>query len=351
MLPISPSKNPVSDTPPIVFIRHGETDWNKQGLIQGSIDTDLNEQGRKQAKDLAKALGAMRESYSGYEIYVSPQRRALQTLEPIAEALGLNHAAIKRESRLRELEFGVWEGRPFWELKASPVYPALPEERYYWRPERGESYEDGVSRVAQWRAGLTRPTLVISHGAVGRCLMGFTAGLGPRELVELKTPQGAWCSLDKGKINWIDAKAAPKLRPASADDMGEITRIRTSVRENHLSVAQLAERGITEETILAEMQTGKLGSWVAEIDGVVAAFAMADRTTGNIFALFTDPDMEYFGCGSLLLSQCEHWLRGQGLEFAILDTARSSRAVRFYTNKGWREYGGDDVEINMRKTL
>ena len=68
----------------------------------------------------------------------------------------------------------------FWELKASPVYPADPEGRFFWRPEVGESYEDGVARVNEWRDHLTRPTLVISHGAVGRCLMGSVAGLGPR---------------------------------------------------------------------------------------------------------------------------------------------------------------------------
>ncbi len=56
-----------------------------------------------------------------------------------------------------------------------------------------------------WRATLTRPTLVISHGAVGRCLMGSVAGLGPRELVGLPTPQGAYCRLALGRIEWFDA--------------------------------------------------------------------------------------------------------------------------------------------------
>jgi probable phosphoglycerate mutase len=109
------------------------------------------------------------------------------------------------DDRVRELGFGIWEGKPFWELKASPVYPAHPEERYYWRPEGGESYEDGVARVNDWRATLTGPTLVVSHGAVGRCLMGAVAGLGPRQIVELKTPQGAYCRLENGQIDWFDA--------------------------------------------------------------------------------------------------------------------------------------------------
>ncbi len=195
----------VPDHPPIIYIRHGETDWNLNGLIQGSVDTDLNATGRKQAQRLADALYDIRAQFDGFDLYVSPQKRARQTMAPIASALGHSDDVITFEPRVRELAFGVWEGKPFWELKASPVYPAHPEDRFYWRPEGGESYEDGVARVADWRAALQRPALVVAHGAVGRCLMGYTAGLGPRELVSLKTPQGSWCRLNDGKIEWFDA--------------------------------------------------------------------------------------------------------------------------------------------------
>ncbi len=190
---------------PIVFIRHGETDWNKNGLIQGSVDTDLNAQGLKQAARLAKAFSRLRDMFKDHALYVSPQRRARQTMKPIAAALGREDIHVLPEPRVRELGFGIWEGKPFWELKASPVYPAHPDDRYYWRPEGGESYEDGVARVAEWRASLTGPTLVVAHGAVGRCLMGYTAGLGPGALVSLKTPQGCWCKLENGQIEWFDA--------------------------------------------------------------------------------------------------------------------------------------------------
>jgi broad specificity phosphatase PhoE len=188
---------------PLIFVRHGETDWNAQGLIQGSIDTDLNEKGRNQAMRVAALLAAQDIPWTDYDIIVSPQRRAQQTSEYILGALGRTNPML--DARVRELGFGIWEGRPFWELKASPVYPADPEGRFFWRPEGGESYEDGVARVNDWRGQLTRPTLVISHGAVGRCLMGAVAGLGPRELVNLPTPQGAYCLLCDGTMNWVEA--------------------------------------------------------------------------------------------------------------------------------------------------
>jgi broad specificity phosphatase PhoE len=188
---------------PLIFVRHGETDWNAQGLIQGSIDTDLNEKGRNQARRVAALLAAQDIPWTDYDIIVSPQRRAQQTSEYILTAL--NRTDPMHDTRVRELGFGVWEGKPFWELKASPVYPADAEGRFFWRPEGGESYEDGVARVNDWRSTLTRPTLVISHGAVGRCLMGSVAGLGPQALVNLPTPQGAYCLLQNSSMHWVDA--------------------------------------------------------------------------------------------------------------------------------------------------
>jgi broad specificity phosphatase PhoE len=188
---------------PIVFVRHGETDWNKQGLIQGSVDTELNERGHAQSKAVAELFDFRKSEWRDFQIIASPQKRAMQTARYILDAMAKTLEDV--EPRVRELGFGIWEGKPFWELKASPVYPAHPEERYFWRPVGGESYEDGVARVNEWRATLTRPTLVISHGAVGRCLMGAVTGLAPADIVNLKTPQGAYCRLENCQIDWFDA--------------------------------------------------------------------------------------------------------------------------------------------------
>ena len=195
-----PNKLPI-----IYFIRHGETDWNKQGLIQGSIDTDLNAHGIEQAKAVAQALAEKRDELFGFQFVVSPQKRAQETMGYIASALSLAHASIITDARVRELGFGVWENHPFWELKDSPIFPADPETRYGWRPEGGESYADGVARVDDWLATIIQPTLVVAHGAVGRCIMGRVAGLSPEKIVTLKTPQGCYCRLQNGQIDWFDA--------------------------------------------------------------------------------------------------------------------------------------------------
>ena len=193
--------------PPVYFVRHGETDWNRKGLIQGWIDTPLNGTGHSQAKAVAQALLDVAEFSPAFNFVVSPLLRARQTMGYIAEALALEPPQIAIEPAVRELGFGVWEGRPFWELKASPVYPAHPEDRYLWRPEGGESYADGNARMSQWLDSLDRPTVVVAHGAIGRCLIGILAGLDRRSLVGLEMRQGCYCRMANGKADWFDAKA------------------------------------------------------------------------------------------------------------------------------------------------
>jgi len=192
--------------PPIYFVRHGETDWNVQGLIQGWTDIPLNEKGHHQAKSVARALAAMPELTEAHFV-VSPLLRARQTMGYIAAALSLTEQRVAQDKAVMELGFGVWEGKPFWELKASPTYPAHPEDRYRWRPERGESYADGHARMRDWLATLDRPTVVVAHGAIGRCLVAEMAGLGARELVELTMHQGFYCRLEGGRAEWFDATA------------------------------------------------------------------------------------------------------------------------------------------------
>jgi GNAT superfamily N-acetyltransferase len=145
--------------------------------------------------------------------------------------------------------------------------------------------------------------------------------------------------------------AKPVLREARIKDLPNITIIRTAVRENHLSVEQLAERGITEATIAARIQSGDLGAWVTTIESEITAFAMADKTNGNLFALFTHPDHEGKGCGDLLLNRCEEWLKQKGLERANLDSDHTSKAVAFYAKRGWIEYDRDEYEVYMSKRL
>ncbi|MFN0191720.1 MAG: histidine phosphatase family protein [Aestuariivirga sp.] len=195
----------MTSRPPIYFVRHGETDWNKQGLIQGWINTPLNERSHIQAREIASLLVAL-PSISQFDFIVSPLTRAKQTMSYITSALDLPDYRVNEDAAVKELGFGIWEGKPFWELKASPVYPADDDGRYAWRPEGGESYADGNERISAWLARIDRPTVVVAHGAIGRCLIGHVAGLDPASTVGHRTPQGCYCRLQDKNVDWFDAQ-------------------------------------------------------------------------------------------------------------------------------------------------
>ena len=90
-----------------------------------------------------------------------------------------------------------------------------------------------------------------------------------------------------------------QVREARETDTGEIFSIRTSVAENHLSLDQLADMGITPEAVAAMLAEGPC-IWVAEIDGVPVGFSMVRNETGCVFGLFVRADHEGQGVGRLL---------------------------------------------------
>jgi probable phosphoglycerate mutase len=91
-------------TTEIIFIRHGETEWNRENRFQGGTDIHLNEQGHEQARRVARRLAGLPVA----ALYCSDLTRARQTAEPIARALGLS---LSVEPALRERSYGIFEGR------------------------------------------------------------------------------------------------------------------------------------------------------------------------------------------------------------------------------------------------
>lgn len=93
-----------------VIARHGETDYNKRGVMQGrGIDAPLNETGKRQAKKLAAYLG----KYGATHLFTSNMRRAIETAGFFSECSGL---PIMKSSALDEMDFGDFEGREFGEV-------------------------------------------------------------------------------------------------------------------------------------------------------------------------------------------------------------------------------------------
>ena len=148
--------------------------------------------------------------------------------------------------------------------------------------------------------------------------------------------------------------AQPVPRVATARDIPALFAVRTSVRENHLDLAQLADRGVTPRTIADMIASGDARAWVIEEHGAVVAFAMADARTGTVFALFVRPEAEGRGNGRALLAVAEEWLFDAGWETIWLQTGRDPhiRAHRLYRAAGWQLVGEadhDDVRYEKQR--
>ena len=126
------------------------------------------------------------------------------------------------------------------------------------------------------------------------------------------------------------------LREVTAADVPAMFHVRTSVKENHLSEPQLAQLGITRQSVTASLDGGTKG-WVAEEGGQVVGFSLADSRDASIFALFVLPAHEHRGHGTRLLSAAVGWLRERCSGTISLNTGMRSSAVAFYERRGWRK--------------
>lgn len=94
-------------------------------------------------------------------------------MEIVRGVLGLDTHAYETDDRLMEISYGAWEGLTLPEVEAHEpgVLARREHEKWDFTPPGGESYREVAKRVAEWYATLTRDTVVIAHGGVGRSLM------------------------------------------------------------------------------------------------------------------------------------------------------------------------------------
>jgi GNAT superfamily N-acetyltransferase len=126
------------------------------------------------------------------------------------------------------------------------------------------------------------------------------------------------------------------LRRAGRADVPGIQRVRHAVREN-----RLVSRVIADEDVVEAIERSGRG-WVVEQDGQIIAFAIGNSSTGNIWALFVDPEHEGRGHGRKLHDEMLSWLWTTGLRRLWLSTSPGTRAQRFYERAGWLQYGVSD---------
>jgi probable phosphoglycerate mutase len=175
--------------PKLLFVRHGQTDWNRAGRMQGQLDIPLNDLGRRQAARNGRVMAKLVEG-TDWSVAVSPLSRAVETLQIMRDA-GVAAGAERAEESLKEVAFGAFEGLTPLEIREQ--HAALMGERKadHWNftPPDGESYADLSERVWSWLETLSGPTIVVAHGGVMRVILRRIAGIPESRGTRIETPQ------------------------------------------------------------------------------------------------------------------------------------------------------------------
>jgi GNAT superfamily N-acetyltransferase len=148
-----------------------------------------------------------------------------------------------------------------------------------------------------------------------------------------------------------DMDRAHSIRHATVEDVELLFEIRNNVKENYLTREELAERGITADSVVKMLTSGSL-AWIAEVGGDPAGFCMADGPRCRIWAMFIRPEFEGLGIGRVLMRVAEEWLFEKGTDTIWVTTGMEAdnRAHGFYESLGWQRVGlTDDGQMRYEK--
>jgi broad specificity phosphatase PhoE len=175
---------------PLIFVRHGETEWNRDLRFQGQRDIPLNQRGRRQAERNGRALAGILAA-GHWRLISSPLGRSVETMRILLAAAGQKERSFDTHPALMEVMYGDWEGLTLEEIAA--LHPeethAREMDKWGYAPPGGESYAMLAERVAGWLETVDEPTFIVAHGGTLRSLMHLLAGLPGHDAPYLAVPQ------------------------------------------------------------------------------------------------------------------------------------------------------------------
>jgi broad specificity phosphatase PhoE len=196
-----------ADHPTLYYIRHGETDWNVAGRLQGGQDIPLNARGRAQATRCGEILRDLfardGRDPAALDYVSSPLGRARVTMELARAAMGLPPDAYSVEPQLTEISFGAWEGYTIAEMRARDPQGTVQREQDKWHflAPGGESYKMVAVRMGAWYETLTRDTVAAAHGGTARGLMAYLGIAKPAAAPLIDIEQGVVYVFEGGKLS------------------------------------------------------------------------------------------------------------------------------------------------------
>lgn len=186
----------------LYVLRHGETEWNREGRWQGVFDSPLTEKGRAQARAVGDLLRDIGVTPRTHRFFVSPQGRARETARIVLGA----EAEATTDDRLSEIGVGDWAGKRREEIiSAAGLPPGAGFLDHYRVAPGGEPFEALFARVEAFLRDLDGQAVVVTHGITSRFLRAAALGWGVDRVGELPGGQGVVHRLRGGRHETLDA--------------------------------------------------------------------------------------------------------------------------------------------------
>ncbi len=191
--------------PRLLLLRHGETEWNRLGRLQGRKNSPLTDLGRAQARQQGEILKRIN-GIEGFDAVCSPLGRAQETARIALSAVG---KLPRLEPRVAEINAGDWEGLTFEEICGSaPSFHDTDLMRLFLTAPKGEGFDALRARCVAFLSVLEQPTIVVSHSVTLCVIRGLLRDLSRTEIEALDRPQGAVYEVTAGvETLWSAASA------------------------------------------------------------------------------------------------------------------------------------------------
>ncbi|MBO0472934.1 hypothetical protein IGL98_001502 [Enterococcus sp. DIV0840] len=193
----------------IYLLRHGETEFNQQGIYQGVLDSPLTPLGKIQVKENGFLLKQKLKSLEDQEIafFFSPLGRTQQSAEIIYQVLDCHLIKPVNEERLKEVDIGSWNGKNRKAIAAETKDKEYNEFDWYFKSPNGETYEDVQQRCNKWLEEINtiqqQHIIVMSHGLLGRVLRGILLKLPYEKTIRLEVPQTVFFIVKESGLDYI----------------------------------------------------------------------------------------------------------------------------------------------------
>ena len=187
----------------LILVRHGESEWNRAGRIQGQVNSPLTDLGISQARAISDYLSGIFLNQE-LEIYSSPLERAIQTAQIIAKGIDHLSSEVIIEERLNDFNLGEISGTYGWD-KVAEIFPEQAQLRLQdpmrFHPSGGESgaeFEARLRSLMEELKGDDTTKLLVSHGIVNKFIRGIYKNISGKEMINLGESQNTIYCLEHG---------------------------------------------------------------------------------------------------------------------------------------------------------